>query len=107
MGRLAQNLMLAANPLGVGSCPVTFHRSDDAAKVLGLPEGAICRYGIAFGYPAEGQNAGQVRRPQTPRRVRPLEQLLKRPQSAQAASSTAAIRVDATSAPVASRSDRW
>ena len=55
IGRLAQNLMLAANPLGVGSCPITFHRSDDAAAVLGLPDGARCRYGIAFGYPAESQ----------------------------------------------------
>jgi nitroreductase len=54
IGRLAQNLMLAANPLGVGSCPITFHRSTDASRVLGLPEGAGCRYGIAFGYPGEG-----------------------------------------------------
>ena len=54
IGRLAQNLMLAANPLGVGSCPITFHRSDNAAAVLGLPEGVGCRYGIAFGYPGEG-----------------------------------------------------
>ena len=53
IGRLAQNLMLAANPLGVGSCPITFHRSGDASVVLGLPEGASCRYGIAFGYPGE------------------------------------------------------
>ena len=55
IGRLAQNLMLAANALGVGSCPVTFHRSDDAAQVLALPEGASCRYGIALGYPEENQ----------------------------------------------------
>jgi nitroreductase len=55
MGRLAQNLMLAANALGVGSCPVTFHRSDDAAAVLALPEGAGCRYGVALGYPEENQ----------------------------------------------------
>lgn len=54
IGRLAQNLMLAANPLGVASCPITFHRSTDAAHVLGLPEGAGCRYGIALGYPGEG-----------------------------------------------------
>jgi len=54
IGRLAQNLMLAANPLGVGSFPITFHRSDAAAAVLGLPAGVACRYGIAFGYPGEG-----------------------------------------------------
>lgn len=50
-GRLAQNLMLAARAIGVATCPITFHRSDDAARVLGLPTGARCRYGIAAGYP--------------------------------------------------------
>jgi len=58
-GRLAQNLMLAANALGVGSCPITFHRSEDAASVLGLPDGAHCRYGVALGYP--GVNPGPAR----------------------------------------------
>jgi nitroreductase len=60
-GRLAQNLMLAANALGVGSCPVTFHRSEDAGSVLGLPFGARCRYGIALGYPQEGQEPARFR----------------------------------------------
>ena len=55
IGRLAQNLVLAANALGVGSCPVTFHRSDEAAAVLDLPDGTTCRYGVAFGYPQVGQ----------------------------------------------------
>lgn len=52
IGRLAQNLMLAARAVGVASCPITFHRSDQAAAVLGLPEGSHCRYGIAMGYAA-------------------------------------------------------
>jgi len=52
IGRLAQNLMLAAKAIDVATCPVTFHRSDDAALVLGLPVGARARYGIAVGYPA-------------------------------------------------------
>jgi nitroreductase len=51
IGRLAQNLMLAARAIGVATCPVTFHRSEDAASVLGLPEGARCHYGVAAGYP--------------------------------------------------------
>ena len=55
IGRLAQNLVLAANALGVGSCPVTFHRSDEASLALDLPAGAICRYGVALGYPQDGQ----------------------------------------------------
>ena len=52
-GRLAQNLMLAADALGIASCPITLHRTDEAATVLGLPEGARCRYAVTLGYPAE------------------------------------------------------
>lgn len=60
IGRLAQNLMLAARAVGVASCPVTFHRNEDAARVLGLPAGVRSRYGIALGYQAE--NAGTTRK---------------------------------------------
>jgi len=50
-GRLAQNIMLAADAVGLASCPVTLHREEIAAAVLGLPDGYRCRYGIALGYP--------------------------------------------------------
>jgi nitroreductase len=43
--------MLAADAIGVASCPITLHREEDAAVVLGLPDGARCRYAIAIGYP--------------------------------------------------------
>ena len=36
-GRLAQNIMLAADAVGVASCPVTLHRDGEAASALGLP----------------------------------------------------------------------
>ncbi len=49
-GRLAQNIMLAADALGLGTCPVTLHREEIAARVLGLPEGVRCRYAVAIGY---------------------------------------------------------
>ena len=52
-GRLAQNLMLAADALGIASCPITLHRTDETAIVLGLPEGARCRYAVTLGYPVE------------------------------------------------------
>lgn len=52
IGRAAQNMMLAARAVGVASCPITFHRERDAARQLGVPEGAEARYGIALGYPA-------------------------------------------------------
>ena len=51
-GRLVQNIMLAANALGVASCPITLHREDQAAAVLGLPPGRRCRYAGTLGYPA-------------------------------------------------------
>lgn len=54
IGRAAQNMMLAAKAVGVASCPITFHRERDAAAQLGVPEGAVARYGIALGYPAAG-----------------------------------------------------
>ncbi|HEX7098273.1 MAG TPA: nitroreductase family protein [Acidimicrobiia bacterium] len=51
-GRVAQNIMLAANAIGVASCPITFHRDDDVREVLGIPEDRRARYGISLGYPA-------------------------------------------------------
>ena len=51
-GRLAQNIMLAAASIGVASCPITLHRDQMAAEVLGLPEGRRCRYAVTLGYPA-------------------------------------------------------
>lgn len=53
-GRAAQNIMLAADALGLATCPVTLHEDHIAADVLGLPEGWRCRYAVAIGYPAEG-----------------------------------------------------
>ncbi len=53
IGRAAQNIMLAAAALGVGSCPITLHQQDKAAQVLELPGDHGCRYAIALGYPEE------------------------------------------------------
>lgn len=58
-GRVAQNMMLAADTIGLATCPITLHRDDAAAEVLGLPRGARCRYAISVGYPGEG--AGPAR----------------------------------------------
>lgn len=51
IGRIAQNVMLGADAIGVASCPITLHREEQAHEVLGLPPGARCRYAIALGYP--------------------------------------------------------
>jgi nitroreductase len=52
-GRLAQNIMLAADAIGLATCPITLHRDAIAAEVLELPEGCRCRFAVAIGYPAE------------------------------------------------------
>ena len=54
IGRAAQNMMLAAKAVGVASCPITLHRERQAGELLGLPTGAVARYAVALGYPAEG-----------------------------------------------------
>jgi nitroreductase len=58
-GRLAQNIMLAADARGVASCPITLHNDSQAAAVLGLPAGTRCRYAVALGYPAPGAVAAK------------------------------------------------
>jgi nitroreductase len=49
-GRVAQNIMLAADAIGMATCPVTLHREAVAAEVLGIPDGRRCRYAVAIGY---------------------------------------------------------
>jgi nitroreductase len=70
IGRVAQNIMLAADAIGLASCPITLHRDAMAADILALPDGSRCRYAIAIGYPAPSA---------TPRRMggrKPMEQLV-------------------------------
>ena len=52
-GRAAQNMMLAAWAEGISSCPVTMHRHDDAARVLGVPPDHRVTWVLTFGYPVE------------------------------------------------------
>lgn len=59
-GRLAQNIMLAADALGIATCPITLHRDEVAAEVLALPAGRRCRYAVAVGYPAESAAPGKM-----------------------------------------------
>jgi nitroreductase len=77
IGRLAQNLMLAAAALGLGSCPVTLHDPDVAAAVLGLPDDHACTWTVALGYPdEEREREGRAsRRPAMSGRL-PLDELL-------------------------------
>lgn len=76
MGRVGQNIMLAAAALGVGSCPITLHRHDDARSVLGVPADHGCKWVIALGYPdADAERAGREISPHGGRK--PLTELVR------------------------------
>jgi len=79
-GRVAQNLMLAAAAVGVGSCPVTLHDDAKAHEVLGLPDDVFCRYAVALGYPDEpAERTGRAaQRLGLPTGRKPLEELVHR-----------------------------
>ncbi|HEY6057119.1 MAG TPA: nitroreductase family protein [Candidatus Limnocylindrales bacterium] len=53
LGQAAENMMLAAWELGIGSCPATVYRQDLARKLLGHPADRACEYLLSFGYPAD------------------------------------------------------
>jgi nitroreductase len=52
-GRAAQNMMLAAWSLGIGSCIASLHDDARARAVLGVPEDLLTHIAISFGYPLE------------------------------------------------------
>ena len=52
LGRAAQNMVLAAWELGIGSAPATVFEHDLAGRLLGLPADRRCNYLLSFGYPA-------------------------------------------------------
>jgi len=52
-GRVAQNMMLAAWDLGIGSCIATMQREANAKSVLGMPNEKKLHQAISFGYPDE------------------------------------------------------
>ena len=60
LGRAAQNIILAAWEMGIGSCPITVQDFDLAADVLGLPADRQCQYIVALGWPAD---PGDMTRP--------------------------------------------
>jgi nitroreductase len=60
LGRAAQNIILAAWAMGIGSCPITVQDFDLAADVLGLPADRQCQYIVALGWPAD---PGELTRP--------------------------------------------
>jgi nitroreductase len=53
LGQAAQNMMLAAWELGIGSVPATVYQHDLARRLLGYPADQHCEYLLSFGYPAD------------------------------------------------------
>jgi len=53
LGRAAQNMVLAAWELGIGSVPATVYEHDLARRLLGYPADQHCEYLLSFGYPAD------------------------------------------------------
>ena len=52
IGRMAQNVMVTANSLGLASCPVTFHEQPCVHDLLGIPEDHEAPMGVGVGHPA-------------------------------------------------------
>jgi nitroreductase len=52
-GQATANMMMTATDLGIGSGHSAVMDQQQARRVLGFPEGHLCVYLIALGYPAE------------------------------------------------------
>lgn len=52
LGRAAQNMVLTAWEIGIGSVPATVYEHDRARELLGYPADWYCEYLLSFGYPA-------------------------------------------------------
>ncbi len=53
LGRAAQNMVLAAWEVGIGSVPATVYDHELASRLLELPHDRRCDYLLSFGHPAE------------------------------------------------------
>jgi nitroreductase len=73
LGRAAQNMVLAAWDLGVGSVPATVYDHDLVSRLLKLPADRRCDFLLSFGYPAD---KSKLTAPNKPGGRLPLEELL-------------------------------
>ncbi len=74
-GLAAQNMMLAAWELGIGSCPATVYEQELAREILGYPDDRWCGYILSFGYPADPDD---LTRPPKAGGRRPIDEVLHR-----------------------------
>lgn len=74
-GLAAQNMMLAAWDLGIGSCPATVYEQPVAREILDYPQDRWCGYILSFGYPADPED---LTRPPKAGGRRPIDEVLHR-----------------------------
>lgn len=74
-GLAAQNMMLAAWELGIGSCPATVYEQQIAREILDYPDDRWCGYLLSFGYPADPED---LTRPPKAGGRRPIDEVLHR-----------------------------
>jgi nitroreductase len=56
LGQAAQNMMLVAWELGIGSVPATVYEPELARRILGFPDDRHCEFLLSFGYPARPED---------------------------------------------------
>ncbi len=69
LGRAAQNMVLAAWELGIGSVPATVYDQPLARRLLGYPDDQWCEFLLSFGYPADPSALTAPNRPGRRRRL--------------------------------------
>jgi nitroreductase len=75
LGQAAENMMLVAWELGIGSVPATVYEPDLARRILGYPDDHHCEYLLSFGYPAD---PAALTAPPRPGGRRPLDAMVHR-----------------------------
>jgi nitroreductase len=73
LGQAAENMMLVAWELGIGSAPATIYEHALARRILGYPDDHHCEYILSFGYPAD---PAALTAPPRPGGRRPLETMV-------------------------------
>ena len=66
IGRHAQNLMVAANAVGLTSCPVTLHHQEQVRSALGIPESVEAPMLVSLGYPESMDPPAVISGPRVP-----------------------------------------
>lgn len=75
LGLTAENMILAAWSLGIGSCPATVYDQALARSILGYPEDRHCEFILSFGRPAD---PADLTRPLRRGGRRPLDEIVHR-----------------------------